>query len=87
MVQLSFNHADGSSYGQPLSPKAADHAARAFQALTHMGFRAKETRRALDSIRARGDSDSTLQEWLRQALRLFTEHLVSDSLASRFRAR
>ena len=76
---LSFRHADGSSYGQALSPKAADHAARAFQALTQMGFRAKETRRALDRIRARGDSDLTLQEWLQQALCLLTEHLAGGS--------
>ena len=79
LTGLSFHHADGSRYGQPLSLKAADHAARAFQALIHMGFRAKETRRALDRIRARGDSDLTLQEWLQQALRLLTEHLARGS--------
>jgi hypothetical protein len=76
---LSFKHADGSRYGQPFSPKAADHAARAFQALTHMGFRAKETRRALDHIRAQGDSDLTLEQWLQQALRLLTQHLAGGS--------
>ena len=73
---LHFMHADGSRYGEPLSPKAADHAAQSFQALTHMGFRAKETRRALDRIRAQASPDLTLQEWLEQALRLLTEHLV-----------
>ena len=76
---LSLNYADGSRYGQPHSPKVADHAARAFQALTHMGFGARETRRALDRIRARGDSHLTPQEWLQQRRALLTEPLTSGS--------
>ena len=76
---LSFHHADGTRYGEPVSPKAADHAARAFQALTHMGFRPKETRQALERIRAQADPNLTLQGWLQQALRLLTEHLESGS--------
>ena len=76
VLGLAFHHADGSRYGAPLSPKVADHAARAFQALTHMGFRAKETRQALDRIRAQPSPELTLQQWLEQALRLLTEHLA-----------
>ncbi len=54
---FSFRHADGSSYGEVASPPAADSRARAFRALTRLGYSEREARRALDSVRTHVGAD------------------------------
>jgi hypothetical protein len=48
---LTFRHADGRLYGEPVCPRAADVWAKAFRALRGMGFSERETRRALEKTR------------------------------------
>jgi hypothetical protein len=77
---FTFQHADGSAYGRPASPAAADATARAVRALTRLGYKEREARRALDQVRAHvGMGDEAL---LRAALRKLSEPLlrVSDSV-------
>jgi Holliday junction resolvasome RuvABC DNA-binding subunit len=45
-----FRHADESPYGRVADPTAADHHAKAFFALTTLGFKQGEARRALDAV-------------------------------------
>jgi hypothetical protein len=63
---LCFTHADGTPYGGALSPAVADARAKAFQALTCMGFREGEVRRAIARVPT---SISSLEQLVRQALR------------------
>ncbi len=49
---LVFRHADGTSYGQTLSPAVQDAQSKLFAALRGMGFGESETLRALESARA-----------------------------------
>jgi len=64
---LAFRHADGTKYGDTPSPASADLRAKAFQALTHMGFRASEAKRALARVPL--DPEVTLKSLLGQTLR------------------
>jgi hypothetical protein len=63
---LCFAHADGTPYGGALNPAAADARAKAFQALTCMGYREGQARRALARV---ARSVSSLEQLIRQALR------------------
>ncbi len=65
---LTFRHADGSSYGQLESPKMQDLHTKLFIALRGMGFREKESRRALEQIRAKLPRETDLAVLLRAAL-------------------
>jgi len=49
-VGFRFRHADGSPYGSVADPTAADHHAKAFFALTTLGYKQGEARRALDAV-------------------------------------
>ena len=74
-----FHHADGSPYGSVASPGAADTLSRAFRALTSLGYKQREARRALDSVPTHvGIGDEAL---LRAALRTLSEPVLrlSDS--------
>ncbi len=51
-VGFRFKHADGSPYGRVADPVAADHHAKAFFALTNLGYKQGEARRALDAVRS-----------------------------------
>ncbi|HEX5099046.1 MAG TPA: HNH endonuclease [Polyangiaceae bacterium] len=62
----SFAHADGTPYGGAVGSAVADARAKAFQALTAMGFREGEAKRALARIPT---SVSPLEQVIRQALR------------------
>src|SRR5690606_21453367 len=70
---LRFQHADGSSYGEVSSPQVADVWARVDQALRGLGFRANEAREAIDRARPTASADWSLQECLRQTLKLLGE--------------
>jgi hypothetical protein len=47
---LSFRHADGSAYGEPIEPATLDAHAKVFSALCNMGFRESEARAALEHL-------------------------------------
>ena len=70
---LRFQHGDGSSYGEPSSPQAADLWARVFQALRGLGFRANEAQEAIDRVRPSASAEWSLQDCLRRALQLLGE--------------
>ena len=63
---LQFTHADGAPYGGAVAPAVADTRAKAFRALTGMGFGDSEAKRALARI---PHSVSSLEQLIRQALR------------------
>ncbi len=72
-TRLRFQHADGSSYGGPASPRVTDLWARVFQALRGLGFRASDAREAIDRVRPIAGPDWSLQQCLRRTLQLFGE--------------
>src|SRR5690606_26215853 len=59
-TRLRFQHADGSSYGGPASPRVTDLWARVFQALRGLGFRASDAREAIDRVRPIAGPDWSL---------------------------
>jgi 5-methylcytosine-specific restriction endonuclease McrA len=63
---LCFAHADGTAYGGAVDPAVADARAKAFQALTCMGYREGEARLALARV---PKPVSSLEQLVRQALR------------------
>jgi 5-methylcytosine-specific restriction endonuclease McrA len=63
---LHFAHADGTPYGGAVTPAVADARARAFQALTGLGYREGQVRRALARV---PKTVSSLEQLVRQALR------------------
>jgi len=65
-AHLDFTHADCRPYGGAVAPAVADARAKAFQALTGMGFREGQAKRALARI---PQSVSSLERLIRQALR------------------
>ncbi|HEV8548100.1 MAG TPA: HNH endonuclease [Polyangiaceae bacterium] len=68
--ELTFLHADGTAYGQPLTATSVDVRARAYRALIKLGFRESETKHAL--ARTPLPPNTTLEPLLRQALRDLT---------------
>ena len=70
---VSFRHADGSAYGQPLDPRAVKVQTRAFAALRTLGFRENETRAVLANLSKQyGGHLPCLDRVLRDALALLT---------------
>jgi len=75
-ISFRFRHADGSPYGSAVSPIAADHHAKAFFALTNLGYKPGEARRALGAVLrscgrshvGAGESELTLESLIRMAL-------------------
>jgi hypothetical protein len=67
---LDFRHADGTPYGELPSPAAADLRAKAYRALTAMGYRETEAKRAL--ARVPESASGTLEQLVRMALRELT---------------
>jgi 5-methylcytosine-specific restriction endonuclease McrA len=75
---FAFRHADGTPYGGVVDPRATRAYEQAFHALRSLGFRERESRRALDSLRAdadEADAAATVETILRRALAVLTrEH-------------
>jgi hypothetical protein len=70
---LRFLHADGSDYGRPPAPRAAELQAKAFAALRGLGFREGEVRRALAESCQRGDGrEANIERVVRDALAKLT---------------
>ena len=66
---FAFRHADGSAYGAgAVSPRAAEARAKAFRALTVMGFRQSEARLAVDRAHTHVGPLATTEVILRRAL-------------------
>jgi len=63
---LCFTHADGTRYGGAVDPAVADARTKALHALTALGFREGEAKRALARI---PQSVSSLEKLVRQGLR------------------
>ena len=64
---LTFLHADGTPYGHAPSPAIAELRARAYRALTHLGFHESEAKWAL--VRAHLTTNVTLEDIIREMLR------------------
>jgi hypothetical protein len=64
-AHLYFAHADGTPYGGVLDPAVADARAKAFQALTGLGYRDGQVRRALARV---PKTVSSVEQLIRQAL-------------------
>ena len=64
---VTFRHADGTPYGAAPSPANAEIRAKAFRALTHMGFRESEAKHAL--VRVPAEPPVTLASLIRETLR------------------
>jgi len=71
--QLHFIHADGTPYGGAVSPAVADARTKALHALTGLGFREGEAKRALARI---PNSVSSLEKLVRQALRELAHQMM-----------
>jgi hypothetical protein len=67
---LAFFHADGTLYGGSPSPAAADAHAKAFRALTQMGFSETQAKHALAELPR--NPSATLEQIIRQALKVLT---------------
>jgi hypothetical protein len=78
---LIFLHADGTPYGGVLSSRGAELHAKAFRALTGMGYRESETKRALARIPA--NSNMALEQLIRLALGELVSGLGSSSAGPR----
>jgi hypothetical protein len=65
---LSFQHADGTPYGGPVSAPRADVCKKVFDGLCWLGFKSSEARRALDACTRDGDVPLDAETLLRQAL-------------------
>src|SRR5262249_23662233 len=73
---LIFRHADGTRYGRIVDPRATTAYEQAFHALSSLGFRERDARKALDALRTEARAEEpTLERILRQALAMLTtEH-------------
>ena len=69
---LMFLHADGTVYGASLSPASAEVRAKAYRALTQLGFRESEAKRAL--ARVPSSLNITLEHLVRRTLRELATH-------------
>jgi hypothetical protein len=77
-VGLTFRHADGNRYGEPLSPAATEANAKAFRALRGLGFAEGEVRRALAQT-TRVDGGESVEGLVRSCLQLLTQRLACAS--------
>jgi hypothetical protein len=70
---VRFRHADGSRYGEAVSPAQIDVQTKVFKVLCKLGFREGEVRRALDAIRREPRAgEMTVDRLLRRALERLT---------------
>ncbi|HMJ10713.1 MAG TPA: hypothetical protein VK524_04860 [Polyangiaceae bacterium] len=80
---LTFQHADGSTYGRIATPNAAEAYTKAFQALRSLGFREGETRHALAHLqRQLNTSQQSTEQIVRKALALLTHERSTHSRPS-----
>jgi hypothetical protein len=67
-ADLVFRHADGTGYGDVPAPAAQQHLADAFVGLKTMGWREREARHAVETIRPHVGVDEPLASVLRRCL-------------------
>jgi hypothetical protein len=82
---LDFRHANGTPYGAFPAPRSAEFFAKAFRALTLMGYRETEAKRAL--ARVPESSTTSLEQLIRLALRELGTGSVSRAPSSAGEAR
>jgi hypothetical protein len=70
---LTFRHADGGLYGQPVSAARADSGAKAFQALCGLGFGEGDVRRALEHASRVADARASVEALVRHGLLSLSE--------------
>jgi RuvA, C-terminal domain len=66
---IRFRHADGTPYGQPVTPHVVDVQTKVFSALRHLGFREREVRAVLAELSSDEQCEPTAAGLLREALR------------------
>jgi hypothetical protein len=76
---LDFRHSDGTTYGELPSPVGTELRARAYRALTAMGYRETEAKRALARVPA--SSSGSLEQLVRLGLRELVSELVGRRCA------
>jgi hypothetical protein len=83
-VTVTFRHADGSAYGDLVSPRSAMAQTQAFAALRKLGFSEGEVRRALARLRTDGGFDHEgVEQIVRAALGVLTRGAVAAAPAAR----
>jgi hypothetical protein len=65
---LTFRHADGSDYGGPVSPHAAEVSATVFRAMRGLGFRESDARRAVERAATHVGRQASAEALLKAAL-------------------
>jgi hypothetical protein len=65
---LTFRHADGTRYGGPVSPHAADVQSTVFRAMRGLGFREGDARRAVERAATHVGDGASAETLLRAAL-------------------
>jgi hypothetical protein len=64
-----FRHADGTAYGDPITPRLIDAHAKVFSALRQLGFREREVKAVLAELRADAElGGAPVERLLREAL-------------------
>ena len=79
---FTFRHADGSEYGERPKPGVSESYAKAFAALTHMGFQSRQVRPVLQAIRSHVGAPETAQEVIRVAVKELTAGFAARSRSS-----
>jgi hypothetical protein len=73
---LRFRHADGTEYGGPVAPRAAESRTKVFQALSGLGFGEKHVKLALEQVGARvgtrTDNGADFEPLFREVLAVLT---------------
>lgn len=81
-----FRHADGSLYGNVADPRAADLHAKAFFALTRVGYKQGEARRALEAVRGDGEPSHVGRDRPELALEILIRRALHQLLPRSMRA-
>jgi Holliday junction resolvasome RuvABC DNA-binding subunit len=76
---LDFRHADGTPYGELPSPEIAELRAKAYRALTAMGYRETEAKSALARVPA--SPSASLEQLVRLGLRELAPELAGRRCA------
>jgi hypothetical protein len=69
---VRFRHADGTDYGGPVAPRAAESRTKVFQALRGLGFREKHVKLALEHVGARVGVRAEYEPLFREVLAVLT---------------
>ena len=71
-TRVRFRHADGTEYGGPVAPHAAESRTKVFQALRGLGFGEKYVKLALERVNARVGNGMEFEPLFREVLAVLT---------------